>query len=80
MDVLRRHCDDLGRDFEEIECTTLGTVHLAPDEMTAKDVISTCQDLAGLGISHAIFNMPNPHEISPLETFGREIIPATSEL
>jgi F420-dependent oxidoreductase-like protein len=80
MDVLRRHCDDLGRDFEEIECTTLGTVHLAPDEMTAKDVISTCQDLAGLGISHAIFNMPNLHEISPLETFGREIIPATSEL
>jgi len=80
MDVLRRHCDDLGRDFEEIECTTLGTVHLAPDEMTAKDVISTCQDLARLGISHAIFNMPNLHEISPLETFGREIIPATSEL
>lgn len=80
VDVLRSHCDDLGRDFSEIECTTLGTVHLAPGEMTATDVIATCQDLAGLGISHAIFNMPNPHEITPLEIFGREIIPAVSEL
>jgi hypothetical protein len=27
-----------------------------------------------------IFNMPNVHEIKPLETFGREIIPAVAEL
>ena len=80
LDVLRRHCDDVGRDYDEIEKTTLGTVHLAPGEMSAAGMIETCRSLAGLGIQHAIFNMPNVYEITPLETFGREIIPEVAEL
>ncbi len=80
LDVLKGHCEQVGRDFNEIEKTTLGTVHLAPGKMGVPDVIRLCQELAGLGIQHAIFNMPNVHEIAPLETFGREIIPAAAEL
>jgi hypothetical protein len=33
-----------------------------------------------LGFTHAIFNMPNVYEITPLETFSQEIIPAAAEL
>jgi F420-dependent oxidoreductase-like protein len=80
LDVLRRHCDDVGRDYAEIEKTTLGTVHLAPGEMSPSGIIDRCQELAQLGIQHAIFNMPNVHEITPLETFGKEIIPAVADL
>ena len=79
LDVLRAHCDDLGRDYDAIEKTTLDTVNLAPGGQTATDVIAKCRELAGLGISHAIFNMPNAQDIAPLETFGREIIPAVAE-
>ncbi len=79
LDVLRAHCDDLGRDYDAIEKTTLDTVNLAPGGQTAADVIAKCRELAGLGISHAIFNMPNAQDIAPLETFGREIIPAVAE-
>lgn len=79
LDVLRRHCEEAGRDYEEIERTSLGTVHLAPGKMGVDDVIGTCRELAGVGIQHAIFNMPNVHEIEPLETFGREIIPAVAD-
>ncbi len=79
LDVLKRHCDEIGRPYEAIEKTTLGTVHLAPGQMTAGEVIDLCRSLAGMGIQHAIFNMPNVHEIVPLETFGREIIPAAAE-
>jgi F420-dependent oxidoreductase-like protein len=75
LDVLKRHCDTIKRDYDEIEKTTLGTVHLAPGQMNASEVIEQCRALAGLGIQQAIFNMPNVHEITPLETFGREIIP-----
>ena len=78
LDVLKDHCDKLGRDYTEIEKTTLGTVHLAPGQMTPADVIEQCRTLAGLGVTHAIFNMPNVHEITPLETFGKEIIPAVA--
>ena len=54
--------------------------YVAPGKMTAADVIGLCRDLAGVGIQHAIFNMPNVHELAPLETFGREIIPALASL
>jgi hypothetical protein len=34
--------------------------------------------LAEIGVQQAIFNMPNVYEISPLETFGKVIIPAVA--
>ncbi len=80
LDILKEHCEKVGRDYAEIEKTTLSTVHLAPDKMSAKDVIEECRALAGIGIQHAIFNMPNVHAIRPLEIFGREIIPAMATL
>jgi len=75
LDVLKRHCDAVGREYAEIEKTTLGTVHLAGGQQSPADVIKLCKTLSEIGIQHAIFNMPNVHEIKPLETFGREIIP-----
>ena len=80
LTILKRHCDALGRDYASIEKTTLGTAELAPGKMRADDVIAHCRRLAALGVQHAIFNMPNVHEIRPLELFGREIIPAVADL
>jgi F420-dependent oxidoreductase-like protein len=80
LDVLRGHCEDVGRDYEEIERTALGTANLAEDAMTAEDVIGLCREMNEAGIQHLIFNMPNVHEIGPLETFGEKIIPAVADL
>ena len=76
--VLKRHCDAVGRPYDAIERTSLGTVTLGEDGMTASQVIELCRDLADAGIQQAIFNMPNVHEITPLEVFGREILPAVA--
>jgi len=78
--ILRQHCEALGRDYESVEKTCLGAVHLAPGKLSAKDVIAQCQALAAIGVQHAIFYLPNVHEIRPLEVFGREIIPAVAEM
>ena len=78
LDILKRHCETLGRNEAEIEKTTLSTVHLASGQQSAADVIQQCRDLAKLGIQQAIINMPNVYEIQPLVTFGREIIPAVA--
>jgi F420-dependent oxidoreductase-like protein len=78
LDILKRHCEEIGRPYDEIERTALGTANLSPGNMTATDVIKTCRDLADVGIQHVIFNMPNVHEITPLEIFGRDIIPAVA--
>jgi alkanesulfonate monooxygenase len=80
LDVLRRHCDSEKRDFEAIERTTLGTAHLAPGKQSPADVIRELRELAKAGVQHAIVNLPNVHEITPLETLAKEVIPAISEL
>jgi F420-dependent oxidoreductase-like protein len=75
LDVLKRHCDDLGRPYEQIERTVLSSVSLGPTSMTPGDVVDSCRRLAKMGVQHAIFNMRNVHEIAPLHAFGREVIP-----
>jgi F420-dependent oxidoreductase-like protein len=80
LDVLRAHCEDVGRDYEDIERTALGTVKLAGDGTTADEVIEQCRELNDAGVQHLIFNMPNVHEIRPLETFGEKVIPAVADL
>jgi F420-dependent oxidoreductase-like protein len=79
LDVLKQHCETMGRPYGQIEKTALDTVHLAPEGMSAAQVIENCRGLASLGFQHVIFNMPNVHEIKPLEQFGREIIPVVAE-
>lgn len=78
LNVLKRYCEELGRPYNEVERTALGTVNLSPGEMTAAQVIEMCRRLADLGFQHVIFNMPNVAEIKPLETFSKDIIPAVA--
>ena len=80
LDVLRGHCEDVGRDYDEIERTALGSVNLAEDGVTEEEVIRLCRELNEAGIQHLIFNMPNVNEIRPLEAFGERIIPAVAGL
>lgn len=79
LDNLKGHCDALGRDYATVEKTSLGTVHLSGDD-TVKSTIGRIKALAAMGFTHAIFNMPDVYKISPLETFGKEIIPAVADL
>ncbi len=79
LDTLKAHCDNLGRDYDTIEKTSLGTAHLSGDD-TAGGVISRIKELSEMGFSHVIFNMPDVYKITPLETFAKEIIPAVTDL
>jgi len=79
LDTLRGHCERLGRDYDTIEKTSLGTVHLSGDD-TVDSVISRIKNLNAMGFSHAIFNMPDVNKITPLETFAKEVIPAVAGL
>jgi F420-dependent oxidoreductase-like protein len=78
IDTLKGHCEALGRDYDTIEKTSLCTVHLSGDD-TADSIIRRTKELSQMGFTHAIFNMPDVYEITPLETFAKEIIPAVAE-
>jgi hypothetical protein len=77
---LKSLCKEYGRDYESIEKTALGTVRIAPGAMTGDDVLKLCVELHELGVEHVIFNMPNSHEITPIEIIGKDVIPSLLKL
>jgi F420-dependent oxidoreductase-like protein len=80
MGILKRHCNDVGRPYEEVEKTIVTYIKLAPGATDTAEVIELCRELDGLGFDHVIFNMPNVHEIETIEIIGREVIPEVDEL
>lgn len=84
MDVLRDHCQALGRPFEDIEKTTLDTVFVTRDgrnnSMTPAAALEYFAGLAEMGVDQAIFSMPNVHESESFELLATEIIPAVEKM
>lgn len=69
VDVLARHCDDLGRDLNDIEITTMYR-DIAPDA-TVDDVVRGAEELAQLGVSALVTGAMGPDPGGWLEsTFG----------
>lgn len=62
LEVLRRHCDAIGRNYDDIERSTLGSLSLSRDgrdgTQTVDQAVERFAALAALGIDHAIVNMP----------------------
>ncbi|MFI0422369.1 TIGR03560 family F420-dependent LLM class oxidoreductase [Spongiactinospora sp. 9N601] len=67
LDVLARHCDELGRPYHEIE-KTLST-RLAPDESPAA-FTHRCTEAAALGIDHITLITPGPWTPAHLTTIA----------
>ena len=76
--MLKQHCADVGRNYDEIEKTTLGTL-VFTREVSADSVIDYLRDLAALGINQALFNLPT-YDLAVIERVGKEIIPAVAAL
>ena len=80
LEVLRRHCDALKRDYARIEKTSLATLTLTDDVQSIEAAIATCRELASAGIQHAIFNMPNVQSVKPVALLARKVLPAVRGL
>ena len=80
LQVLKEHCKDVGRPYEEIEKTSTTYIKIAPDAMNPEEVVEICQTLGQAGIQHIIFNMPNIDEIEPLRIIRKEVIPKVRKM
>ena len=76
--VLRRHCDEIGRPFDEIERTAIGMVDIGPGKMSPQEIIDHCHSMSDAGIQHLVLSLAGVHEITPIEKMGHEVIPAVS--
>jgi hypothetical protein len=79
LEVLRRHCEELGRPYDDIERTAIGAFDLRPGGTSAREAIEYCRTLAEGGIQHFIVSLHRVHEMTPLRIMEKEIIPAVAE-
>jgi F420-dependent oxidoreductase-like protein len=77
--ILQEHCEAVGRPYQEIEKSVVTYIRVGSDGMTSAEVLQLCHNFADLGFQYVIFVISNVHEIEPLSTLGREVIPAISE-
>ncbi|MGZ6259925.1 MAG: LLM class F420-dependent oxidoreductase [Candidatus Limnocylindrales bacterium] len=75
LEVLRRHCEAVGRSYETIEKTALIELDLRPGRMQPADAVRALLAQRDEGIEHVIVNLPDAHEPARLETLGREVLP-----
>jgi F420-dependent oxidoreductase-like protein len=69
VDVLHRHCAEVGRDPSEVTVTHLSTA--VAD--TVDDHIGRCRALADAGVQTAIVSLPDLDGTEPVERFGEVI-------
>jgi alkanesulfonate monooxygenase SsuD/methylene tetrahydromethanopterin reductase-like flavin-dependent oxidoreductase (luciferase family) len=61
LDVLRRHCDDAGRDYAQIEKTVSTGVDLSGDQVAGLSALrARLRELAGLGFDHVMVTSAGP--------------------
>jgi len=79
LDVLREHCEAVGRDYEEIEKTVMFSIDPGPGGENVDALLEQLRGLADLGISHAHGRVPNVSSITPLEILGERVIPIAAQ-
>jgi F420-dependent oxidoreductase-like protein len=80
LDVLRRHCEEEGRDYEEIEKTCAFAFDVGKRGEKVEELIGQLRWLSGMGIEAVIGFVPRVDSITPLEIIGSEIIPEVADL
>ena len=72
LEVLKKHCKNEKRNYNEIEKTVLSFVD--GDNLNPEEIIKECKHLSELGIDQVIYSIGNVYKIKPLEVFGKKII------
>jgi F420-dependent oxidoreductase-like protein len=80
LEVLKRHCETEGRNYDAIEKTCAFAFDVGQNGENVADIIGKLRGLAGMGIETVFGRVENVGQITPLEVMGREVIPAVEDL
>ena len=80
LDVLRGHCEAVGRDYEEIEKTVMFPLDPGTDGENVDTILEQMAGLAKLGVTHVHGWVPGVSAITPLEILGEKVIPEADKL
>jgi alkanesulfonate monooxygenase SsuD/methylene tetrahydromethanopterin reductase-like flavin-dependent oxidoreductase (luciferase family) len=79
LDLLRRLCEEEGRDFDAIEKTAPFAFDVGEDGSKAGEVVERLRWLAGMGIETVFGWVVGVDKIKPIEIMGRDVIPEVAE-
>jgi len=80
LDVLRAHCERLGRDYDSIEKTVISTFDVGENGERTGELIEQLRQYAALGFDEVHGTLRHVSRIAPIEAIGREVIPAIADL
>jgi F420-dependent oxidoreductase-like protein len=80
LDVLRRHCEAVGRDYDEIEKTVLYRFDLGENGERIGETLDELRGLAAAGFAVAHGGLKNVYDTKQFEIFQRELVPAAEAL
>ncbi|WP_300017692.1 LLM class F420-dependent oxidoreductase [Pseudonocardia sp.] len=78
LDVLRGHCADVGRDYDDIEKTVMLPLDVGEGGSTVDDLLTQLEALGKQGVQEAHGWVPRVWETDRLTLLGKEIIPAAA--
>jgi alkanesulfonate monooxygenase len=80
LDVLRQHCEDVGRDYDTIEKTVMGSMDPGPNGENVDAMLETIRSMHDLGVTHFHGTVPNVSTIKPLEILAERVMPEAAKL
>jgi F420-dependent oxidoreductase-like protein len=80
LEVLRRHCEAEGRDYDQIEKTVLHAINVGADGSEVPRVLDQLRAYANVGVHAVIGALIGVENLKPIEIVGREIIPQIEAL
>jgi F420-dependent oxidoreductase-like protein len=84
LEVLREHCQRMGRPYEAIQKTTRDILFLTADgrngSVTPAQAVERFAGLAALGIDEGIVNLPNVSELEVFDLLAEQVVPEVSKL
>jgi alkanesulfonate monooxygenase len=78
LDVLREHCERLGRDYDDIEKTVMGPLDPGADGENVDALIGQIREMAALGVTHYHGSVPDVASMKRLELLGERVLPAVA--
>ena len=77
LEVLRRHCDAVGRPYEEVERTGLTALDLRTT--SADDAIAMLRGLSEAGLQRVMIMLPDVNDLRSIEIIGSQIVAVVSD-
>ncbi|RZT27569.1 F420-dependent oxidoreductase-like protein [Kribbella sp. VKM Ac-2569] len=78
LDVLKQHCENEGRDYDDITKTVYHLIDTGENGEKTSELIDELGRLHGLGFSAAIGMVPQVPRLDVLERIGSDVIPVAS--